>query len=124
MKCDLHMHSFNSKWKDHDRVKEMTASEYVDILIKNGVNVFSVTDHDCFSAKFYNSIKAYIKDKPISVIFGFEADIYVNESDFFRPEYIFLLKLTHINWKELFIIYILIARMFKRNQNFIKSFQL
>lgn len=84
MKCDLHMHSFNSKWKDHDRVKEMTASEYVDILIKNGVNVFSVTDHDCFSAKFYNSIKAYIKDKPISVIFGFEADIYVNESDFFQ----------------------------------------
>lgn len=83
---DLHMHSYasaNTKTGDKKRVKEMSAKEYVDCLLGK-VDVFSITDHNCFNSDFYDEIEKYIKDKPIKVIKGSELDVYVNETDFFQ----------------------------------------
>lgn len=84
LKCDMHMHSFYSKDKDKKRVKEMSAKEYVDILMLKGINIFSITDHNVYSASYYNEILRYIVDKPIRIINGTELDVYANDKDFFQ----------------------------------------
>ncbi|MDK2899308.1 MAG: hypothetical protein PWQ10_495 [Patescibacteria group bacterium] len=78
LKCDMHMHSYHSKPKDHARVKQMTAQEYVDTLLQKGVKIFSITDHNVYSSAYYGEIKEYIKDKDIAVINGVELDVYVD----------------------------------------------
>lgn len=86
LKCDMHMHSQYSKTKDKGRVKEMTAKEYVDILLEKNIRVFSITDHNVYSEKYYSEIKDYIKDKDIRIINGVEFDVYVDteDNDFFQ----------------------------------------
>lgn len=86
LKCDMHMHSQYSKPKDKGRVKEMTASDFVNILLGKDIKVFSVTDHNNYSNKFYSEIKEYIKDKNIKIINGVEFDVYVDSGadDYFQ----------------------------------------
>lgn len=84
--CDLHMHSQFSKINkagDKNRVKDMTAKEYVDILNKHGVELFSITDHNYFSDKYYDEIDKYISDSNLSmkIINGVELDAYVELSN-------------------------------------------
>ena len=52
MKIDLHMHSLYSKEYDQNRVKDLSAHDLVAILKSKGIDVFSVTDHDCFSLQY------------------------------------------------------------------------
>ena len=50
--CDLHTHSQYSKINkngDKDKVREMSAEEFVNILHAKGVKLFSITDHNYFS---------------------------------------------------------------------------
>lgn len=77
----MHMHSYHSKPKDNARVKQMTAQEYVDTLIKKDVRIFSITDHNIYSSQYYGEIKEYIKDKDIAVINGAELDVYVDTKE-------------------------------------------
>ena len=84
LKCDMHMHSYYSKKKDKNRVKQMSAKEYVDTLLNKGINVFSITDHNVYSSLYYDEIRKYIVDKPIEIINGTELDVYVNDKDFFQ----------------------------------------
>lgn len=62
MKCDFHIHSVYSRYKDGEKVKNNTI-ENVGVLIKNlnenSVNMFAITDHDCFSYDMYKSCKLY-----------------------------------------------------------------
>jgi len=81
---DLHMHSYASKKKDLSRVKLQTAEEFVDPLLKHGIEVFSVTDHNTFDHEFYDKLKDYIKDKNMRVINGAELDVYVDDKHFFQ----------------------------------------
>lgn len=83
---DMHMHSEYSKINkpsDATRVKQMTAKEYVDILLTKKVKIFSITDHNYFSKEYYDSIDKYIKDSNINMklINGVELDVYVILSD-------------------------------------------
>lgn len=82
---DMHTHSEYSKIEktsDSLRVKKMSAKEYVDILYNYGVKIFSITDHNYFSQKFYDEIDAYVSTKglEIKVINGVELDVYVESA--------------------------------------------
>lgn len=84
--CDLHTHSEFSKINksgDKVKVKEMSANEFVEILNEKKVKLFSVTDHNYFSKKFYDEIDDYIETKQYSmkVINGTELDTYVTLDD-------------------------------------------
>lgn len=81
--CDLHTHSeYSAKNKsgDKDKVKEMTAGEFVESLRRKNVKLFSVTDHNYFSKKYYDEIDKYISDNNIEmkVIPGAELDVYID----------------------------------------------
>lgn len=83
---DMHTHSQYSKINkksDSKRVCEMGADKYVDILISNGVKIFSITDHNYYSHKYYDEIDKYIKDNSlnIKIINGVELDAYVELAD-------------------------------------------
>lgn len=91
MKIDLHMHSFYSKKYDPKRVKEMSASELVATLKSKGIEVFSVTDHDCFSSKYFNEIKSAIAGEGIKAIPGAELNIYVKDNNKFQANFYFSL---------------------------------
>ena len=81
---DMHTHSHFSRIRktgDKDKVKEMSAKEYVDTLYNYGVRVFSVTDHNYFSDTYYNEIDKYIKNLDIRLINGTELDVYVTKED-------------------------------------------
>ena len=84
--CDLHMHSQYSKINkpgDKSRVKDMVASEFVDILNQSGVELFSITDHNYFSDVYYDEIDKYITDNDLNmkIINGVELDAYVELKD-------------------------------------------
>jgi len=83
LKYDLHMHSHHSSKKDGNRVKNMSAKEYVDTLISRDVDVFSVTDHNIYSKEYYAELREYITDKDIKLIDGVELDVYV-DTNFFQ----------------------------------------
>ena len=54
MLLDMHTHSEYSKINktgDKDKVKKMSAKEFVDILRSHGVKIFSITDHNYYSAE-------------------------------------------------------------------------
>ncbi len=83
---DMHTHSQYSKINkksDSKRVCEMGADKYVNILISNGVKIFSITDHNYYSRKYYDEIDKYIKDNSlnIKIINGVELDAYVELAD-------------------------------------------
>lgn len=80
IKYDLHMHSQYSKPFDSSRVKEMSADDFAKTLLDAGIEVFSITDHNCFNADYYLRIKEYIKDKPIKIIPGCEFNIYIDKN--------------------------------------------
>ena len=92
---DLHMHSEYSKPYDNKRVKDMSAKDFVDTLINKEVEVFSITDHNVFSAKYYKEIQDYIADKNIKLIPGCEFNIYVNASDKFQANIYFSLDVDY-----------------------------
>ena len=82
MLLDMHTHSEYSKINktgDKSKVKKMSAKEFVDILRSHGVEIFSITDHNYFSAKYYNEIDSYISANSINMklINGVELDVYV-----------------------------------------------
>lgn len=79
---DMHTHSEFSKYgkpSDSGRVKNMSAKEFVDTLYNYGVKIFSITDHNYFSEKYYNEIEHYINEEKleIKIINGVELDVYV-----------------------------------------------
>lgn len=84
---DLHMHSYYSTLqskKDKDRLRKMEPDELIDILEKQGIQIFSITDHDYFANEYYDKISNYIDDKhkKIVLIDGVEFDAYLeNNSD-------------------------------------------
>ena len=83
---DMHMHSQFSKINkpgDKDKVKDMSAKEFVDILHNKKVEIFSITDHNYFSSDYYNIIDSYIKDSNLDMklINGVELDVYVSLND-------------------------------------------
>ena len=86
MLLDMHMHSQYSKINkpsDKKRVKDMTSADYVEIIHKKGVELFSITDHNYFSCEYYNQIDEYIKSKELKMklINGVELDVYVTLTD-------------------------------------------
>ena len=81
LKIDMHMHSQYSKKYDPHRVKDMSAKDYVDILMQNGIKIFSITDHNTFSSKYYREIRNYIKDLPIKIINGAELEVYIDDKN-------------------------------------------
>lgn len=88
---DLHMHSFYSKNVDSNRVKEMSAKEFVSILDKdeNKIEIFSITDHDCFSSKYYLEILEALKGKNMRAIPGAELNVYVKDGGKFQANFYF-----------------------------------
>lgn len=83
---DMHMHSKSSaimKPGESGRLKEMSASEYVDILADYGVEVFSITDHNCFNSDYYKRVCEDIEKRNlrISAIPGAELDAHVEKKD-------------------------------------------
>lgn len=81
--CDMHTHSEYSainKKGDKDKVKKMNASEFVQTMEKNKIEVFSITDHNYFSKSYYEEINAYIISNSlnIKVIPGVEFDTYID----------------------------------------------
>lgn len=81
--CDMHTHSEYStvnKKGDKDKVKKMDASEFVKIMVKNKVEVFSITDHNYFSKTYYEEINGYIISNSLNIklIPGVEFDTYVD----------------------------------------------
>lgn len=86
MLIDMHTHSWYSKINkksDKDKVKDMTAKEYTDILVSHGVEIFSITDHNYYSSQYYNEIDDYIKENSLNIklINGVEFDVYVTLSN-------------------------------------------
>lgn len=80
---DMHLHSEFSKINkpnESSRVKKMSAKDFVDTLLAKKVRVFSITDHNFFSKKYYDEIQKYIVDNGIQakVINGAELDVYVS----------------------------------------------
>ena len=81
---DMHLHSQYSRMrKDGERVKEMSAKEFVDKLHEKNVEMFSITDHNFFSYNFYDEIEEYIKSEKLNMklINGAELDVYVELED-------------------------------------------
>lgn len=83
---DLHMHSqYSSKRKsgDKDKVREMQAQEFVEIIKAKEVKIFSITDHNYFSDSYYEEVEEYIKSKhyDMKLINGIEFDVFASEED-------------------------------------------
>ena len=84
--CDMHLHSQYSrinKLSEKSRTKDMSAEDFVEILRGKRVNLFSVTDHNYFSKKYFEEINQYIAEKKydMSIIPGAELDVYILEID-------------------------------------------
>ena len=76
---DLHVHSEYSKINktgESNKVKSMTAKEFTDVMIKNSIDIFSITDHNYFSNTYYDEIDKYIADNSLKIklINGVEFD--------------------------------------------------
>lgn len=78
---DLHIHSKESnKVKDNDYDgTEYSALDLLNKLVSNGINVFSVTDHNCINKSLYKDLKEYVKkeeyNNKIDFVIGVELDI-------------------------------------------------
>lgn len=83
---DMHMHSEYSKINkkgDATKVKHMTAEEFAKTLFDKKVKIFSITDHNYYSKKYYDEIDKYITDNNLDMklINGVELDVYVELKD-------------------------------------------
>ena len=81
---DMHTHSQHSSVrKKNEQVKSMTAEDFVEVLIKHGVRIFSITDHNYFSESFYNDVNKYIESKhyDVKLINGVELDVHIEIKD-------------------------------------------
>ena len=81
---DMHTHSEYSKMrKTGEAVKHMSAEDFVKTLYGYGVRIFSITDHNYFSASYYDEIDSYIHAKQLDakIINGTELDVYVTTED-------------------------------------------
>lgn len=68
MKADLHTHTTFSDGK-------YDVNTLIDIAIQHGIDVLSITDHDCFDG----SKQAMNLHKPIRIVIGIELSTYYNE---------------------------------------------
>lgn len=72
LKVDFHIHSCFSYHKDGDIVINNTiknASILIDKLVYEKIEMFSITDHDCFSYDLYKKFKEYEDYKTIKKVF-------------------------------------------------------
>jgi predicted ATPase len=71
IRFDLHIHTFASAAKDQDLVSNSDA-KHLDTLFenleKNEINVFSFTDHNCFSKAMYDAAKEKIVCRPKQIV--------------------------------------------------------
>lgn len=65
-KADLHLHTPGS----HDYQDDVTAEEYVQALVDNGIDIAAITDHD--SDGMYDEIREEAEDTSIEVLPGVE----------------------------------------------------
>jgi predicted ATPase len=92
IKIDLHIHSIASKYKEpyyhngesiveHSNCDNTTV--LLDNLIKNGIQLFSITDHNRFNVELYNKISNDL-EKPeyssLKLLHGVEFDVKLDES--------------------------------------------
>jgi len=83
IKLDLHIHSSESAYKEDRSVVENSNRDHLDTLFQalnnNGINLFSITDHNRFSKDLYDSAKELIAKKKypsvLNVLAGVEFDV-------------------------------------------------
>jgi hypothetical protein len=91
---DLHTHSFSSRVDRPTRVTDMPAEDFVTTLQANHIDVFSVTDHNCFDPAFYAQLTSSAKAHGMGLIYGSELNVYLPGEDhhhfqmgvYFSPE--------------------------------------
>lgn len=81
LKIDLHIHSVESnKYKANDyEGDKYNYSELKRILVKEGINLFSITDHNCINMELYGELIENQDDllkENLNFIVGCELDIY------------------------------------------------
>lgn len=74
------MHGPGSKEVDPGRINgAMKAKDFIDVLDKNGIELFSVTDHMRFNAGFYGELESELSSRDnMALIYGCEANVYVD----------------------------------------------
>lgn len=80
LKIDLHIHSQESnKTKPNDYMgPKYNSQDIIDVLIRTGVNIFSVTDHNSINFELYDELiknRGEIIKKKINFVVGVELDI-------------------------------------------------
>lgn len=68
VKIDLHIHSAASKHKDGSKVSSGTADNLpilVAALNKYGVNMTSITDHDCFDYQLFDKLRDFASQETV-----------------------------------------------------------
>ena len=87
---DLHIHSPKSnevKPNDYDGAT-FSASELLDTLLENDINIFSITDHNCFNTSLYEDLSSLVKEDKyvnrINYVPGVELD--VNDKDIYAND--------------------------------------
>ncbi len=81
LKIDLHIHSVESnKYKANDyEGDKYNYSELKRILVKEGINLFSITDHNCINIELYEDLienQDNLLKENLNFIVGCELDIY------------------------------------------------
>lgn len=86
IKIDLHIHSDSSSYKEPEGLVKDSTLENVDVLLdkllKNDVQLFSITDHNRFNSKLYIGIKNKLKEvkyKSLNILAGIEFDVRFEE---------------------------------------------
>lgn len=66
LNVDFHIHSYASKYKEADNIVDASTPENIEVLLNNletnGINVFSITDHNRFYPELYEAIDQKIKE--------------------------------------------------------------
>lgn len=84
---DLHIHSFESEYKEEKGYLSNSTIDNVDVLLKklndNNINLFSITDHNRFDFNLYNKLKTLIRKEPykniLNILPGIEFDVQIEE---------------------------------------------
>lgn len=89
IKFDLHIHSFESAYKEKNGIVDESKIENLDVLLKklneNHIQLFSITDHNLFSSNLYLTIDEKLSESSIqypfvkNVIPGVEFDVKFDE---------------------------------------------
>lgn len=59
----------------------MSAKDFVSTLAKQKIDVFSLTDHNAFNAKYYGELEEAARALNVSIIYGSELNVYVDPDD-------------------------------------------